>query len=316
MSRVFTTAVVAGLRLEYGSAPWDMQPFMYRVATDPALEIVKSEVEGWLNQLSAIDAEKFISRLRKPKLFNDACSELAVAHVLWNMEYELTYERDFVGLKPDWWCEVPNLAHGMVVEVKSDRPTEKEQCLIKQCREILRRISELPVGALIVINLNYLRSPMPDGEVVSLIETVRHWLIPTLPPKGAVLRAQHIVITFKGASERDTSVQCGAYAPGEPKPEPLAKKIIAKANDYRRLVQEFNVPLVVAIVPDFLTCRSPETFMKAVPLAFGRCKHLSAALWVEKDALGKWTAVPCYNPTASVPLAKNALGESPMILSQ
>jgi hypothetical protein len=99
-------------------------------------------------------------------------------------------------------------------------------------------------------------------------------------------------------------------------PDPLRESVRDKARKYRELVQHAQLPLVVCVVPDFMTARGLDEVHEAVlgkeqcggsNGLFARYPTLSAV------TLGEWYGdrlvhTLLANPSATYPLAEGVLG--------
>jgi hypothetical protein len=341
LGQIFTPEWIEQTTNKYNQLPDYQRPSIYFLATTVNGRVLREQIEAWAADLPKAALERMIPKLRSERGFQDTYHELAVGQFLKEKGFYVEYDKNLHGLTPDWYVHQGEHTPPFLVEVLTDGVSEtrderaREHTIADLCHRIEQIRSDVAVWVMIEPS-----AQLDARQNKRIVAQIEHWLLNAQPPVDSHKTFEGVSVRIFHRNEKYDQVQClplrEAFFVDK---APLRRKIEKKKVDrYKDLSTTSSLPLVVCVVPTFLTGRSLDTLddilygQEAVQTAvdketgaivghrlirrsdglFAQLPKLSGVLWFEPSPLGSPQAQYIPNPNALLPLALDMLNGNDM----
>lgn len=311
MEKVFEESWIKQLKLRYNKSGISAPP-VYRVATLDEWRDIRDEIENWFVQLSEFSQKKLLLNLRNPNSFLQTYNELAVAGSFLELNYDLEYESNIEGLTPDWIIKKDNETL-FIVEVFSRVVPEKIGKRQTQISELWTRLKEIPIGVALFISYENLSEiPQLDSKITkNIANRVRIWLNEETPePKTTKVFNGMVFKVLSYNSKWSHVILAGPSSGGfTVNNQPIYEGIEEKVKKYKNLLDELNLPLVVAVVPSFDTALGADDIEEVLfdRELFDKRPILSAVIGLWRNSMCNYQIAIYHNPKAVYPISEKML---------
>jgi hypothetical protein len=273
---VFTPEWIAEQVRRYGNRAEHERPRLYHLWVNDEAQLLRDNIERWVDGLSPEARQRVIPRLRAPEQYLQTWNELAVGDSFRRMGHQAEYEKELQGLTPDWF--VTTAVAGMFITevVSSMPPVERQRCdagwdALGRRVESLRGNVDLAITPPVDHDRFAYFDPPTAQRQKQIVREVGRWLA-VGPPDGAVMTIDEIEITLLSRRAGLHHVACGiGTSPYIVDGEPLKVAVQEKASKYKDVSTALKLPFVVCVVLDFSSGRDLRDLEDAV-LGAERCR--------------------------------------------
>jgi hypothetical protein len=336
MMLVFTEEWLKGLTHRYRNHKGHSKPFIYFVAVEDEFKSTREQIEKWVALLPAGLQKKVIASLQSDVGFQQTYHELAVGSLISGSGLQLTYERDFDGLTPDWFVSAGN-GLNFIVEVFSENVSQTTDSLDARLGELQSRISELPFDFALSVDIpfDWNSLSLDSGRSKIIAKKVKDWLASDNPQIGTELHVDEFSFEVILRDRKYAHVMLMGFGRSFwVNPEPLRRNIETKIDKYKKIALANKFPFLVAVVAEFRTgydleglediLFGKEVFDIAIDNAtseaveqttrrkndglFVKKPLLSGVIWASKPIAREWQMRSYLNPHAQFPLPEKSFG--------
>ncbi|WP_182885746.1 hypothetical protein [Microbispora sp. H10885] len=289
-------------------------------------------LDDQLGRLPVRQADQLARRVWKDERYWSVHFEMAVGAALRQAGLEVVYDHPWDRQTPDWTVLSAEGEPLCLVEVHTASPRQDTYQSMRAWHQLTQRIKTIPVGVLLMLEQTSRPIPAPDSRTAKRIaEEVRKALGSPFCPFRIPASFGYTFLVQSGGDGGTLPSPFGLYACFEP-PSAIAGQVSAaqivtpvrgKISKYRKLVEEHELPLVVAVgahpftglglreLDDLLTGEQVITFQfkpgdayigKAAvpPSRWDVPAELAGLLWIDNKFPFTMTSRP--NPSAHRPM--------------
>ncbi|MGN9767438.1 hypothetical protein ACTMS2_20030 [Micromonospora sp. SD12] len=247
---------VTAHRARHGARTPEQRQLTYDIAVDPGFEHWRRWYGAQLALLPIPQADALARRLWLDEHFWPVTFELAAGAAIRSAGYTAVYEHDHGGLTPDWTAHAPSGELAFLIEVHTDQPAKETFGRIRAWKALERRIAEIPVGVVLVLQgTRHLAPKPPDaGTAKKIAREVRARLLDG--PGTSKIHAHGYTLAvladrFGRPLQSANGIRAQFAAPsgvaGPVDASRLVKAVDEKVSKYADLANHHNVPLVIAV---------------------------------------------------------------------
>lgn len=331
---VFSEEWVQQIKKRYERCEDFQRPPLRVVATDPKLQPMRDQIESWVKNLSEEQQKKVIQNLRSTENFLHTYHELVVGSLLKDFEFLPEYEKDLNGQTPDWYVSTEENDPPFIVEVFTSNVSDTQRGDELQTRDLQGRLRQIPLDFGLHISLNDEIVELTPRLNKKIANDIRKWLIQNNPSVEVELNLEELTAKVISRDRGYTGVQYAGFSKGfGVNPKPLRKNIEDKVAKYKMLIASIKMPLVIAVVADFLTGFGSDELkdvlfgQEVFNVTFNKktMEHvnqtvsqknnglflekplLSAAIWIWQEYFSEWKMKTFVNPIAQNPLSESQI---------
>jgi len=253
--RRFGADFVAAHQAAHGRRRPEQRQLTYDIAVDAAYAHWRSWYDEQLALLPPPQADALARRLWLDEHFWPVTFELAAGAAIRAGGYTAAYEHDQGGLTPDWTALTPDGDVAFLLEVHTDQPRKETFGRIRAWRTLERRIAEIPVGVVLVLqgSRHVALRPPDTGTAKKIARDLRAGLLSS--PRTSRIRAYGytflVLANMFGPIPSANGLYAQFAAPsgvaGPVNASRLARAVEEKVAKYTGLADRHGVPLVVAV---------------------------------------------------------------------
>jgi len=239
---------------------------LYHIVTSPKYEWLRHEIETYLDSLTTEAQQHYQARMQTAKSINqfiESYHELVVYDLFrQHPDYSAIREVDYGNKTPDWLV-IPKSGPEFILEVRTINQSSRFRQIDKAWGYLRLRLQEIELPFL--LSIHHQAENPPDSRLSSrIVKDIRRWLEDDGINLGE--RREFGGIEFELAHVSETFSRVQVVEPVRTfwvNHKLLQKKILDKASKYKEVVEKYEMPYVIALVPMFSTGYDVENFAEA-----------------------------------------------------
>ncbi|GAA3302597.1 hypothetical protein Dvina_51345 [Dactylosporangium vinaceum] len=252
--RRFGSDFVAAHQAAHGGRRREQRQLTYDIAVDADFAHWRTWYDEQFALLPPTLGDALARRLWLDEHFFPVTFELAAGAAIRASGYTAVYEQDHGGLTPDWTALTPDGQVAFLLEVHTDQPTKETFGRIRGWQALERRIAEIPVGVVLILqgSRHVALRPPDSGTAKKIARELRSRLLGS----PGIARIHSHGYTFNVMANRFGPLASakGLYAQfaapsgvaGPVDTSRLTRAVEEKVSKYAALADRYDVPLVVA----------------------------------------------------------------------
>jgi len=247
---IFTKDFIDKINENYSKSP-EKWAYFWNLINHVENKRLVNMYEYWASNVPKPFLKKILPRLREPdsQNYKSARDELRIGFHLSQLGYPFEYEKDFSGLNPDFY--IKQNSYEFIVEVVTCDISEDKMGEEKLSRDLIKRINKLSFNA----GISTLKRTKLENQSQSkrIVFELKRWLKshPEIKDKIDIEGFTFRLIQY---NPKWQNVQLILTHPVEwVELNKVKDKIDEKVSKYSELIENLQIPFIVAPLPDFNT---------------------------------------------------------------